>query len=66
MFCFVKTQKLLGHDDPFFASIKVPANVGESISLQDLQYLFAIQKVDPRYGRVIVQQFRLESSIPGK
>ena len=33
MFCFVKTQKLLGHDDPFFASIKVPANVGESISL---------------------------------
>lgn len=55
IFFAVRTRKLLGGYDPFFAMISKPAEAGETIDLWALEYMFAVQKLDPKYGHISVE-----------
>ena len=61
-FSFVKTTKLLSQDDPFVGMVTVP-KVDDKINLNELNYLFALEKTDPRYARVKANHVSWERGI---
>ena len=50
-----RTIKLVSKDDPFFSMLAMAAEENE-IDLWDLNFMFAVEKLDPRVGRVNAEQ----------
>ena len=50
-----RSMKLVSKDDPFFSSLSMSAEE-ENIDLGKLKYMFAIENIDPRKGRLAVKQ----------
>ena len=50
-FTVVRTLKLVSKDDPFFSMLAMAADEVE-VDLWDLGFMFAIDNLDPRVGRV--------------
>lgn len=54
-FFVVRTSKIATNDDPFF-SMTTMGQEDNLIDLHELKFFFAIEKLDPKVGRVIVSQ----------
>ena len=54
-FLIVRTLKLVNYDDPYLSTTTTDAE-GIEIDLYALQFYFAVEKPDPRVGRVSVYQ----------
>ena len=50
-FMIVQTKKLISMDDPFFSMTKVFAET-QIVDLWQLGFMFALEDIDPRYGRI--------------
>lgn len=50
----VKTMKLLGSNSAAVSMIPMPLEIDQEIDLWNLNYMFAIQNVEPRVGRLSV------------
>ena len=48
-------MKLVSKDDPFFSSLSMSSDE-EEIDLGNLKYMFALENIDPRIGRLVVEQ----------
>ena len=46
-----RTVKLVSKDDPFFSMLAMAAEEDE-VDLWSLKFMFAVEKLDPRVGRV--------------
>jgi len=56
-FLVVQTQKLISKEDPFF-SMTTSSKVTDTIDLWELGFIFAIENIDPKVGRIeAVQNF---------
>ena len=64
-FMMIRTIKLASGDDPFFSMTLLPSD-NEAIDLWKLDFMFAIEDLDPRVGRIeanhVVWDFRGEKS----
>ena len=54
-FLVVRTQKLVNYDEPYLSVTTTEAD-GSQIDLYAMEYFFAVEKPDPRIGRVSVKQ----------
>ena len=45
-----RTLKLVSKDDPFFSTLSEQSD--DTVYLGELNYMFAIENIDPRVGRV--------------
>ena len=50
-----RSMKLVSKDDPFFSSLSMSSDE-EEIDLGNLKYMFALENIDPRIGRLVVEQ----------
>ena len=50
-----RSLKLFSKDDPFFSSLSMSAEE-ENIDLGKLKYMFALENIDSRIGRLKVEQ----------
>ena len=55
IFLALRTTKLVSNDDPFF-SMTTMYSKDEVIDLWAMDFMFAIEDIDPRVGRLIVEQ----------
>ena len=53
-FCGVRTLKLYSASDPFFSMMTMAKEEVDPIDLAALDFMFAIEQVDPRVARVVV------------
>ena len=54
IFLVVRSLKLVSLEDPFFSMMTIPRDATALIDLKELGFLFAIQKIDERLGRLEV------------
>lgn len=47
-----RVLKLVSKDDPFFSTISEPSS--ETVNLGELNFMFAIENIDPRAGKISV------------
>lgn len=61
-FFVVRTGKIAMNDDPFF-SMTTMGQEEDMIDLKELKFFFAIEKLDPKVGRIIVTQNYWDSNM---
>lgn len=54
-FLTVRTGKLVSKTDPFFSMMTMAKDETEPIDLGAMNFIFAIEDIDPRAGRVVVK-----------
>ena len=62
LFFAVRSVKLFGGSDAIISTTYTPRMRGEPIDLASLNYMFAVPKLDPRFGRVTVEHIRVTTS----
>ena len=59
LIAYTRTVKLISRDDPFYAMAIEPYD-NEIIDLWALQFMFAVEKKDAKYGRLEVAQVSIQ------
>lgn len=57
LFVTTRSIKLFGGYDPLFSMIPTPYDPAQTIDLASLKYFFAVEQIDPKYGRLEVNYF---------
>ena len=56
IFMFIRTSKLISESDPFFTmTTQALEDSNDFIDLWELGFMFAVEKIDPRIGRIEVE-----------
>mgnify|MGYP000928606412 CR=1 FL=1 len=63
VFLVMRTTKLVSREDPFFSMLHM-GSPDQDIDLFQLNHFFAVQKLDPRAGRLVAEHVRWEPEGP--
>ena len=61
-----RLMKLVSKDDPFFSMLNFASDQTEDIDLWKDKFMFAVEKLDPRAGRIDAEQVFWGAKIPKK
>ena len=56
-FCAVRTIKLASREDPFFSMMTMEKDESIPIDLWANNFVFAVEAIDPRIGRLVVEHY---------